>query len=219
MRGGPGRAMQHHDPGGAGRAPDRYQWDFVTPGLPDGAFEHAPGFSPTPMELRVMLLAHLRPRHDSLVWDVGGGTGALALEIARLMPRGLVHTLERDPEAIELLERNRRRFGIQNLHIHAGAAPADLANLPGPPDRVLLEVGRPLGDVLRQVWEVLVPQGRLVISTASLEGLVDASDTLTQLQACDVNVVQATVHRMQRRGSQAKLAAAEPLFLIGAEHP
>ena len=55
-----------------------FHWDFVTPGLPDSAFEDAPGFSPTPMELRVMLLAHLRPRADSLVWDVGGGTGALA---------------------------------------------------------------------------------------------------------------------------------------------
>ena len=92
-----------------------YQWDFVTPGLPDGAFEHAPGFSPTPMELRVMLLAHLRPRPDSLVWDVGGGTGALALEIARLMPQGAVHTLERDPDAIRLLEQNRQRFGIANI--------------------------------------------------------------------------------------------------------
>ncbi|MCS5704759.1 MAG: precorrin-6Y C5,15-methyltransferase subunit CbiT [Cyanobacteriota bacterium] len=197
--------------------PGAYQWDFVTPGLPDGAFQHAPGFSPTPMELRVMLLAHLRPKADSLVWDVGGGTGALALEIARLMPQGVVHTLERDPEAIELLERNRKRFGIANLQIHAGAAPDDLPSLPGPPDRVLLEVGRPLGDVLRQVWQVLLPAGRLVISTASLEGLVDATDTLAQLEAKDVQVVQATVHRMQRRGSQAKLAAAEPLFLIAAE--
>ena len=53
--------------------PSPYGWDFVTPGLPDAAFEDAPGFSPTPMELRVMLLAHLRPRADSLVWDVGGG--------------------------------------------------------------------------------------------------------------------------------------------------
>jgi precorrin-6Y C5,15-methyltransferase (decarboxylating)/cobalt-precorrin-6B (C15)-methyltransferase len=194
-----------------------YQWDFVTPGLPDSAFEHAPGFSPTPMELRVMLLAHLRPRQDSLVWDVGGGTGALALEIARLLPRGSVHTLERDPEAIGLLELNRRRFGIANLHIHAGAAPGDLHQLPANPDRVLLEVGRPLGDVLRHVWLALVPQGRLVISTTNLEGLVDASDTLGQLEAKDVQVVQATVHRMQRRGSQAKLAAAEPLFLIAAE--
>jgi cobalt-precorrin-6B (C15)-methyltransferase len=194
-----------------------YQWDFVTPGLPDSAFEHAPGFAPTPMELRVMLLAHLRPRQDSLVWDVGGGTGALALEIARLLPRGSVHTLERDPEAIGLLELNRRRFGIANLHIHAGAAPGDLDQLPANPDRVLLEVGRPLGDVLRHVWSALVPQGRLVISTTNLEGLVDASDTLGQLEAKDVQVVQATVHRMQRRGSQAKLAAAEPLFLIAAE--
>ena len=196
-----------------------YRWDFVTPGLPDAAFLDAPGFSPTPLELRVMLLAHLRPRPDSLVWDVGGGTGALALEIARLMPAGVVHTLERDPDAIALLTQNRERFGISNLQIHAGAAPEGLALLPGRPDRVLLEVGRPLGDVLLAVWDALQPEGRLVISTASLEGLVDATDTLGQLAARDVQVVQATVHRMQRRGSQAKLAAAEPLFLIAAERP
>jgi precorrin-6Y C5,15-methyltransferase (decarboxylating)/cobalt-precorrin-6B (C15)-methyltransferase len=196
-----------------------YRWDFVTPGLPDAAFLDAPGFTPTPLELRVMLLAHLRPRPDSLVWDVGGGTGALALEIARLMPAGVVHTLERDPDAIALLTQNRERFGISNLHIHAGAAPEGLALLPAQPDRVLLEVGRPLGDVLLAVWEALQPEGRLVISTASLEGLVDATDTLGQLAARDVQVVQATVHRMQRRGSQAKLAAAEPLFLIAAERP
>jgi len=196
-----------------------FRWDFVTPGLPDAVFADAPGFSPTPMELRVMLLAHLRPRPDSLVWDVGGGTGALALEIARLMPAGAVHTLERDPDAIELLEHNRRRFGISNLHIHAGDAPDDLSQLPPQPDRVLLEVGRPLRQVLEQVWAALVPAGRLVISTVSLEGLVDATDTLGQLDARDLQVVQATVHRMQRRGSQARLAAAEPLFVIAAERP
>ena len=196
-----------------------FRWDFVTPGLPDAAFADAPGFSPTPMEQRVMLLSHLRPRPDSLVWDVGGGTGALALEIARLMPSGQVHTLERDPEAIELLERNRLQFGIRNLHIHAGDAPEGLEQLPPGPDRVLLEVGRPLREVLDLVWEALVPAGRLVISTASLEGLVDATDTLSRLEALDLQVVQATVHRMQRRGSQARLAAAEPLFLIAAERP
>jgi precorrin-6Y C5,15-methyltransferase (decarboxylating)/cobalt-precorrin-6B (C15)-methyltransferase len=205
------------DPAAMTSQSEAYHWDFVTPGLPDGAFEAAPGFSPTPMELRVMLLAHLRPRPDSLVWDVGGGTGALALEIARLMPLGQVHTLERDPDAFELLERNRQRFGITNLHSHQGQAPADLDQLPPRPDRVLLEVGRPLVDVLKAVWEALVPSGRLVISTVSLEGLVDATDTLAQLAARDLQVVQATVHRMQRRGSLAKLAAAEPLFVIAAE--
>jgi precorrin-6Y C5,15-methyltransferase (decarboxylating)/cobalt-precorrin-6B (C15)-methyltransferase len=203
--------------GAAGQAP--FRWDFVTPGLPDAVFADAPGFSPTPMEQRVMLLAHLRPRPDSLVWDVGGGTGALALEIARLMPAGAVHTLERDPDAIELLEHNRCRFGIANLHIHAGEAPDGLARLPERPDRVLLEVGRPLPQVLGQVWAALVPGGRLVISTASLEGLVDATETLGQQEALDLQVVQATVHRMQRRGSQARLAAAEPLFLIAAQRP
>jgi precorrin-6Y C5,15-methyltransferase (decarboxylating)/cobalt-precorrin-6B (C15)-methyltransferase len=84
---------------------------------------------------------------------------------------------------------------------------------------VLLEVGRPQGDVLGLVWRCLAPGGRLVISTASLEGLVDAIDQLGQLQAGDLQVVQATVHRMQRRGDQTRLAAAEPLFLIAAERP
>jgi cobalt-precorrin-6B (C15)-methyltransferase len=197
--------------------PSAFHWDFVTPGLPDGVFQDAPGFSPTPMELRVILLAHLRPGPESLVWDVGGGTGALALEIARLMPLGVVHTLERDPDAIELLERNRRRFGIGNLHIHSGMAPDDLALLPPHPDRVLLEVARSLGDTLTAVWEALAERGRLVISTMSLEGLVDAMDRLERLEARDTQVIQATVHRMQRRGAQAKLAAAEPLFVIAAE--
>ncbi|MEB3176720.1 MAG: precorrin-6Y C5,15-methyltransferase subunit CbiT [Synechococcus sp.] len=197
-----------------------YQWDFVTPGLPDAAFEAAPGFSPTPMEQRVMLLAHLRPRPDSVVWDVGGGTGALALEIARLLPGGRVQALERDPEAVELLERNRARFGISNLEVLQGQAPDDLPRLAPAPDRVLLEVGRPLGTVLRAVWQALAPGGRLVISTPSLEGLVDATDALGQLEARDLQVVQATVHRMQRRRDQTRLAAAEPLFLIAAErHP
>ncbi|MEB3156124.1 MAG: precorrin-6Y C5,15-methyltransferase subunit CbiT [Cyanobacteriota bacterium] len=197
--------------------PSAFHWDFVTPGLPDGVFQDAPGFSPTPMELRVILLAHLRPSPDSLVWDVGGGTGALALEIARLMPQGVVHTLERDPDAIDLLERNRRRFGIGNLHIHSGMAPDDLALLPPHPDRVLLEVARSLEEILTAVWDALAERGRLVISTMSLEGLVDAMERLERLEARDVQVIQATVHRMQRRGAQAKLAAAEPLFVIAAE--
>ena len=89
----------------AGDAP--FRWDFVTPGLPDAAFADAPGFSPTPMEQRVMLLAHLRPRPDSLVWDVGGGTGALALEA---VSRGasVAWMVERDGKAAAVCVANAR---------------------------------------------------------------------------------------------------------------
>ena len=198
---------------------DRFQWDFVTPGIPDGAFAHAPGFSPTPMELRVMLLAHLRPQPDSLVWDVGGGTGAVALEIARLLPHGAVLALERDPDALDLLARNRRHFQVSNLKIVPGRAPDDLGQLDGEPDRVLLEVSRPDQAILDAVWPCLRPQGRLVISTSNLAGLVDATNALRRLQATDLQVVQATVHRLQQRGRDVRLAAAEPLFLIAAERP
>jgi len=200
--------QQHQEP---------FQWDFVTPGIPDGAFANSPGFAPTPMELRVMLLAHLRPQPDSLVWDVGGGTGALALEIARLLPHGVVLTLERDPDALDLLDCNRQRFQVHNLKIVPGRAPDDLHQLDGPPDRVLLEVPRPDQRILDAIWPCLRPHGRLVISTSNLAGLVDATNALRRLQAADLQVVQATVHRLQQRGHDVRLAAAEPLFIIAAE--
>jgi len=171
------------------------------------------------MELRVMLLAHLRPQPDSLVWDVGGGTGALALEIARLLPHGAVLALERDPDALHLLARNRRRLQVNNLTIVPGSAPDDLGQLDGEPDRVLLEVSRPDQTILDAVWPCLRPHGRLVISTSNLAGLVDATNALRRLQAADLQVVQATVHRLQQRGRDVRLAAAEPLFVIAAERP
>ena len=129
-----------------------------------------------------------------------------------------MHTLERDPEAIDLLERNRQRFGIHNLHIHPGQAPDDLTLLP-PQSRPGAAGGGPApgGRAPGGLGRPSARSGRLVISTTNLEGLVNATDTLAQLGAHDVQVVQATVHRMQRRGSQAKLAAAEPLFVIAAE--
>ena len=196
---------------------DSFEWSFVTPGIPDGAFAHAPGFAPTPMELRVMLLAHLRPYPDSLVWDVGGGTGALALEIARLLPTGTVQALERDPDALDLLVHNRERFKVHNLDVISGQAPDNLGRLTPSPDRVLLEVPRPNQAILDAVWPCLRPKGRLVISTGNLAGLVDATNALMRLQALDLQVVQATVHRLQQRGRDVRLGAAEPLFLIAAE--
>ena len=196
---------------------DPFRWDFVTPGIPDSVFVKAPGFAPTPMELRVMLLAHLRPQPDSLVWDVGGGTGALALEIARLLPKGMVMALERDPDALELLALNQRRLQVQNLKIIPGQAPDDLCQLDGIPDRILLEVAQPNQAILDALWPCLRPQGRLVISTSNLAGLVDATNGLRRLKAVDLQVVQAMVHRLQERGKGVRFSAAEPLFLIAAE--
>ena len=156
---------------------------------------------------------------SAAVQSISGRAGDLPPRTAQAVEIIEQQVVRLDRTVRDLLELSRLRFGISNLHIHAGAAPDGLALLPPRPDRVLLEVGRPLGDVLAAVWQALQPGGRLVISTASLEGLVDATDTLGQLAAIDLQVVQATVHRMQRRGSQAKLAAAEPLFLIAAERP
>jgi len=106
---------------------------------------------------------------------------------------------------------------MDNLKIVPGSAPDDLGQLDGEPDRVLLEVSRPDQAILDAVWPCLRPHGRLVISTGNLAGLVDATNALRRLQATDLQVVQATVHRLRQRGRDVRLAAAEPLFLIAAE--
>ena len=156
---------------------------------------------------------------DSVVWDVGGGDRGLGTRDRPVVAGGRVQALGGTQKRWSYWSATGPLWYPKSRGVCRSGARRSGQVAPAP-DRVLLEVGRPLGDVLRAVWDAMAPAGRLVISTTSLEGLVDATDHLGQLAANDVQVSQTTVHRMVRRSNQTRLAAAEPLFVIAAErHP
>ncbi|WP_117209786.1 precorrin-6y C5,15-methyltransferase (decarboxylating) subunit CbiE [Allorhizocola rhizosphaerae] len=94
--------------------------------LPEKSFAHRDSMI-TKAEVRALVLARLGPRVGDLVWDVGAGSGSVAAECARF--GAAVVAVERDPEAVSLIERNTSELGVQ---IVAGSAPACLADLPDP---------------------------------------------------------------------------------------
>ena len=77
------------------------------------------------------------PMTKQTVRDVGAGTGSVSVELAMKANRGSVWAVEREPEGCELIEENKKKFGVWNLHVVSGSAPEALADLPAP-DRVFI---------------------------------------------------------------------------------
>jgi precorrin-6Y C5,15-methyltransferase (decarboxylating) len=106
-------------------------------GRPEGCFAHSRGMITKP-EVRAISLSKLALRPGDTLWDVGAGSGSLAVEAATLVPRLAVVAVERSEEQIGLLGQNLERHGVTSaVQVVQGEAPAALADLP-PPDAVFL---------------------------------------------------------------------------------
>ena len=135
------------------------------PGLPDAAFAHD-GLI-TKRVVRASALAHLRPLPGQLLWDVGTGSGAMAIEWCRAAPGARAIGLERNPERAARARRNAERWTPGQVQIIEGAASTTLAALPSP-DAVFLG-GAVSDEVLDACWAALRAGGRVVAHGVTLE--------------------------------------------------
>ncbi|MFJ5679973.1 precorrin-6y C5,15-methyltransferase (decarboxylating) subunit CbiE [Streptomyces sp. NPDC093097] len=138
----------------------------VVPGLPDDAYEHDGQL--TKRHIRAATLAALAPAPGELLWDVGGGSGSIAVEWLRAHRSCRAVGVERDAARAARIGRNARALGVPDLHVVHGAAPAALAGLPTP-DAVFIGGGLTVPGLLDACWAALPPGGRLVANTVTLE--------------------------------------------------
>jgi cobalt-precorrin-6B (C15)-methyltransferase len=192
-------------------------WPYLTPGIPDDLFDRLPGIPMSPRETRLLMLAYLRLKADTVLWDIGAGTGTVSVEAALLCPQGQVLAVERDEEVASLIRRNCDRFGITNVEVLEGSAPECLTQRSDQPDRICLEGGRSVKEILKAVWGYLQPEGRIVATAANLENLYQISEGFAELHVRNVEVVQSAVNRLERRGTSQTLAAVAPVFLLSGE--
>ncbi len=192
-------------------------WPYVTPGIPDDLFERLPGIPLSKREIRLLLIAHLRLLPHSVLWDIGAGTGTIPVEVGLLCPQGRIIAVERDEEVASLIRRNCARFDVHNVEVVEGSAPECLKDLPQPPHRVCIEGGRLIKAILQEVWRYLLPQGRVVATAGTLEGLYAISQAFAELQARNIEVVQSAVNRLETRGNQQTFAAVDPIFILSGE--
>ncbi|MFJ1798936.1 precorrin-6y C5,15-methyltransferase (decarboxylating) subunit CbiE [Streptomyces sp. NPDC088180] len=138
----------------------------TVPGLPDEAYEHDGQL--TKRHIRAATLGALAPAPGELLWDVGGGSGSIAIEWLRAHPSCRAVSVERDPVRAERITRNAERLGVPALEVVTGPAPAALAGLEAP-DAVFIGGGLTAPGLLDACWEALRPGGRLVANTVTLE--------------------------------------------------
>lgn len=192
-------------------------WPYVTPGIPDHLFERLPGIPLSQREVRLLLLAQLRLKPRSILWDIGAGTGTIPVEAGLLCPEGKIVAIERDEEVASLIRRNCDQFGVENVEILEGSAPDCLEQLQAAPDCVCIEGGRSIKAILQAVWQRLQPQGRIVATASNFEMLYAISEGLAELQARNVEVVQSAINRLETRGNHQVFAAVDPIYILSGE--
>jgi cobalt-precorrin-6B (C15)-methyltransferase len=192
-------------------------WPYITPGIPDELFEHLPGIPLSQREVRLLLIAQLRLTSDSVLWDIGAGTGTIPVEVGLLCPKGQIIAIERDEEVASLIKRNCDRFEVKNVEVIEGSAPECLHNLKVAPHRVCIEGGRPIQDILQAAWHYLPPSGRVVATAANLESLYAISQSFSLLRARNIEVVQSAVNRLETRGFSQTFTAVDPIFILSGE--
>ncbi|NJL64346.1 MAG: precorrin-6Y C5,15-methyltransferase subunit CbiT [Methylacidiphilales bacterium] len=192
-------------------------WSFVTPGIPDDLFENLPGIPLSQREIRLQLLSQLRLKPDSVLWDIGAGTGTIPVEAGLLCPQGKIVAVERDEEVANLIRRNCDRFEVKNVEVIEGSAPECLHDLQQKPDRICIEGGRAIADIIQTAWSYLPPSGRVVATAANLESLYAISQSFARLRAINIEVVQSSVNRLEMRGFSQTFTAVDPIFILSGE--
>jgi precorrin-6B C5,15-methyltransferase / cobalt-precorrin-6B C5,C15-methyltransferase len=135
-------------------------------GLPDALFEHDGQI--TKREIRAMTLAALAPRRGQLLWDIGAGSGSVAIEWMLADPANRAIAIERRPDRADRIARNAAALGVPALQIVEGAAPDALAGLP-PPDAIFIGGGASVDGLIDRAVDLLAPGGRLVVNAVTLE--------------------------------------------------
>ena len=167
----------------------------------------------TQAEVRSIALAQLDIRLDSVVWDIGAGSGSVAIEAAQLAANGMVYAIEPEPADLSLIQANAESFGVPNVRAIAGRAPDVLATLPDPDAIFVGGTGRQVGTVLNAAYSRLRPGGRMAVNVATIDGLASAHETLKKL-AGQVFVWNISVARGIEQMERVRFESMNPTFLL-----
>ncbi|MEQ8791265.1 MAG: precorrin-6y C5,15-methyltransferase (decarboxylating) subunit CbiE [Pirellulaceae bacterium] len=169
----------------------------------------------TPAEVRCVALAELDLGPTSIVWDVGAGSGSVAVEAAQIAAGGTTYAIEMDPEDHQLISENADRFSVANLVPVLGKAPEAWEKLPDPDAIFVGGTGRMVSKIVEQAFARLRPGGRIVANVGSLDNVVAVREVL-QAAVGDTHVWMFNISRGTYQLERLRFEAINPTFLLGA---
>ncbi len=182
-------------------------------GIPDEKFHRLEEGLITKMEVRAVSLARLCLAENSIVWDIGAGSGGVSIEASLLASKGSVFAIEKNSKAVTIIRKNIRRFERHNVKVIQALAPEHLEELPDPTAVFIGGSGGRMDEILRLACNRLRPGGRIVINAATLETLHAAIDSL-KTNRFVVEVTLVNVSRSKDMLNLTRLEALNPVFVI-----
>lgn len=173
----------------------------------------------TKREVRILSLAHLGIEVDSVVWDIGAGSGAVAIEAGMLAVRGMVFAIECDLEGVAMCEENIRNFAADNVAVIHKTAPDGLEQLPAP-DAVFVGGSKgQMRDIIELAWRRLKPKGRLVVNAITLENVHEAYQAYQALGVTPELTVVNISRGVPLAGKYLRYEALNPIHIFAAGKP
>ncbi len=191
----------------------------IPAGIADEAFERG-GVPMTRREIRAMSMSALQVTPESVVYDIGAGTGSVSIEAAFAAYRGIVYAIDYNDRALELIEKNSRLMKADNIVPVRGRAPEAFEELPTP-DIVFIggSDGR-LTEIVDSLIEKNTEAGkdfRMVINAVSLETIASSVTMLSGRNALKIEYTQISSARTRCAGEHNLLRAQNPVFIIKAD--
>lgn len=185
------------------------------PGIPDEEFHQRrpKGGLITKLEVRAVSLAKMRLSPESMVWDIGAGSGAVSIEASLIAPNARIFAIERNEEDVAIIQKNIVKFGASQVKVVCALAPDALDNLPAP-DVVFIggNAGQMEG-ILDIACRRLDHGGRIVINVVTLESMNIAIGGL-QSRGFTTEVTLINVSRSKNIATLTRLEALNPVFVI-----
>jgi precorrin-6Y C5,15-methyltransferase (decarboxylating) len=172
----------------------------------------------TPSEVRSMALAEMDLGPASIVWDIGAGSGSVAIEAAQIATGGKVYAIEMDPEDHQLIIENARLFGVTNLVPVLGRAPEAWQDLPAPDCVFVGGSGRGISRLVDAAYERLKAGGRLVATMGSVDNVAEVHQLLRGY-CPDVKVWMINLARGNYQLDRVRFESLNPTFLIAVVKP
>jgi precorrin-6Y C5,15-methyltransferase (decarboxylating) len=167
----------------------------------------------TQAEVRALALGQMALQPGGVAWDIGAGSGSVAIEAARLCEPGMVYAIEQDAADYHLILANAEMFGVKNLRAVHGTAPGVFAGLPAPDAIFAGGDGREVSRLLEAAWASLRPGGRMVVHVATIENLSGAYAVLRQV-AGRVEALLVQVARGVEQLESLRFESLNPTFLL-----
>ncbi len=159
--------------------------------------------------IRHLSILKLGLTRDSVLYDIGSGTGSVACEAAGLDESVTVYAIEMKKQACELIKANTKAFGLTNINVIEGRAPEVMADLE-PPTHAF--IGGSSGD-LRKILRALPSGIRVVINAVSLETMAEIQSVIKEFDTDDLTIEQISVSRSRELGSYHLMTAENPVMI------